>query len=70
MSEEIRRRQHKKVCGLCGEPAQISINVTASTVGKKVRKQATSEATLLCIKCVSADHLLVPIGKAVRMLEL
>jgi len=49
----------QKLCSICSQPAQFSINVIVSTVGVSKRLQQSSAAVHFCDSCIqkSTDRL-------------
>jgi hypothetical protein len=49
----------QKVCSVCSQPAEFSINVIVSTLGLRARLQQSSSAVLLCDACLqkSSDRM-------------
>ena len=45
----------RKICSLCGNPANISLCFLASTVGQSPRMQGAAKAILFCTGCVQAS---------------
>ena len=61
--------KHKIICGMCGAPACVTVNVVASTVGEKVRRQASGERTHFCPECIKEPLLFTCISGALRALN-
>jgi hypothetical protein len=44
----------RKICSICGTPANISLCFLASTVGRSPRMQGAAKAILFCKACIEA----------------
>ena len=44
----------RKICSICGTPANISLCFLASTVGQAPRMQGAAKAILFCKPCIEA----------------
>jgi hypothetical protein len=44
----------RKICSICGTPANISLCFLASTVGQAPRMQGAAKAILFCKACLEA----------------
>src|ERR1700733_8237524 len=44
----------RKICSICGTPANISLCFLASTVGRSPRLQGAAKAILFCKACIEA----------------
>src|SRR2546430_319877 len=47
-----RENAMQKLCSICSQTAQFSMNVIVSTVGVSKRLQQSSSATLFCDSCI------------------
>ena len=58
----------QKLCSICSQPADFSLNVIASSVGVSKRLQATSRAMLFCNACAHDRSLSRALREAVNKL--